>query len=268
MEAIYDRKKLNKMFNSIELSRLYKGGELNRFFSKFGNIFNPDTLIASGGDTTVFRYEQNGTKLVAKIVPKNIRFFKHFGKNNSAKDFKKYINRLEPYFLPVEEILYEDENVFVYTQQKCSLIESDKINKKVVIDVFRLIQFMLINDILLTDLAPHNLGIIHKHVVVFDYHGLHRLTRDGAIKREDWWRRLVRNLTRFTCGLYNPKKRPEYSALMQNCDQNVVKKMESDPDIPPVFTTLVKYLMEERNNGSLEKICELIENCIRFIKAH
>lgn len=258
-------KSMSNMFTSIELSKLYKEGALDNLFKKCGHLMNPSTLYASGGDTTVFRYVHDGRKSVIKIAPKNIRFFKHFGKTRSAKEFKKYINRLDPFFLPVEDIIYEDENVFVYTQKKCRLIKSNRINKKVVADVFRLVQFMLVNNILLTDLAPHNLAILHRQVVVFDYHGLHRLTKDGVIKREDWWRRLARNLTRFICGLYNPKKRSEYSTAMQNCDRNVIKKMEEDPGIPEVFTTMIKYLLKEQNNVSINKLCTFLEKCITCI---
>jgi hypothetical protein len=261
----HSNSKMAKMFTSVELSRLFSQGQLNNLFKKHGDIINPSNLLASAGDASVFNYEKNGIKYVAKIAPKNIRFFKHFGKGYKAADFKKYINRLTPYFLPVEEILYEDENIFVYTQKKCKIITSDKINKKVVLDVFRLVQFMLINNVLLTDLAPHNLGIIDKKVVIFDYHGLHRFTKDGEIKRVDWWRRLVRNLTRFVSAMSSAHKRAEYSLLMQDCNKKVIAKMELDPEIPKSFTTMVKYLSTAQNNTTIETVCTYLENCIKDI---
>jgi hypothetical protein len=264
----FNRKQLAKMFTAVELSRLFKAGQMDELFRKCGHVINPSNLLACAGDTSVFGFDVNGKKYVAKVVPKNIRFFKHFGHGHDAKDFKKYINRLDPYFLPVEEILYEDDNLFVYSQRKCKIIESKRINKKIVIDVLRLVQFMLINDILLTDLAPHNLGVDGNRVVVFDYHGLHRLKKNGVIKREDWWRRLVRNLARFIIGLASQHKRAEYSAMMQNCTEGVVKKMETDPEVPAVFTTLVKYLMKEQSHASIETTCAHLEACINQIKLH
>ena len=263
----FKRKQFAKMFVSVELSRLFKAGQMDDLFRKYGAIINPDNLVAGGGDTSVFKYEVAGKDYVVKVVPKNIRFFKHFGHGHGhdAKDFKKYINRLDPYFLPVEDILYEDDNLFAYTQRKCKIIESKRIDKKVVVDIFRLVQFMLINDILLTDLAPHNLGVDGKHVVVFDYHGLHRLKKDGVIKRADWWRRLARNLTRFVCGLTSQHKRAEYSLLMQDCNENVLKKMDADADIPKVFTSLIRYLMKEQGNATIENVCTYIEECIKHL---
>lgn len=263
----FKRKQMDKMFSSIELKKMYKEGQMDHVLRSLGSIINPNNLVASAGDSSVFHYQKNNQKYVVKIVPKNIRFFKHFGKKNSAKDFKKYINRLSPYFLPVEDLLYEDKNLFVYSQKECKVIESKKINKKVVIEVLRLIQFMLVNDILLTDLAPHNIGLLNNHVVVFDYHGLHRLTKNGVIKREDWWRRLVRNITRYITGLISAHKRAEYSLLMQNCNESVVKKLESDDDIPKVFSVMVKYLMTEQNNTKIDKLCSYLEDCINQIKS-
>lgn len=258
-----------KMFSSLELLRLYEYGQMNKMFEKLGSLVNLKTLLTTGGDVSVFNYEKEGQKYVIKLAPKNLRFFRHFGRGDHlATDFQKYINRLEPFFVPVEEIMYEDENFFVYTQKKCKVIESSKINKKVAIDVFRLVQFMLINDILLTDLAPHNLGLLNGHVCVFDYHGLHRMTENGVIKEANWWQRLVRNLTRFMCGVYNPRKRPLYSDLMQNCDSRVVTKMESESFFPQDFINFVKYVMIEGRNAKTVTMCEYLQGCIDYITKH
>jgi len=262
------KRQLGKLFKSDELMKLYQVGQMDTLFQKLGHIINPTNLIATANDTSVFRYDKDGKKYVVKVTPKNLRFFKHFGHDHSAKDFKKYINRLDPYFLPVDEILYEDENIFVYSQEKCTVIKTDKINRKVVAEVLRLVQFMLVNDILLTDLAPHNLGLIHHHVVVFDYHGLHRLTQDGSIKRVNWWRRLLRNLTRFISALHGAHKRAEYSALMQNCTDSVVKQIEEDQAIPKPYSQLVRYLFTEQNRASIPQICEYLENTINEILLH
>jgi hypothetical protein len=261
-----DHKGLAKMFTAVELSRLYKHGQLDKMLQQLNGIINPHNLIATATETSVFNYTKNGEKYVAKVVPRNIRFFKHFGKHHSAEEFKKYINRLDPYFLPVKEILYEDKNIFVYSQEKCDIVESKRISKTVVIEVFHLIQFMLVNRIMLTDLAPHNLGIVRHHVVVFDYHGLHRLMKDGEIYRDDWWRRLARNLTRFMTALIGAHKRAEYSALMQNCDDKVIKKMENDPEIPKIFSTMIRYMATEQGGVVVEKLIEYLEKCINELK--
>lgn len=179
----------------------------------------------------------------------------------------KCINELSPFFLPVEEILYDDNNFFVYRQKKCQMIASKKIDATIVIDVFKLIQFMLINKILLTDLAPHNLGIIKGHAVVFDYHGLHRFAVDGRIKRPFWWRRLSRNLTRFICGLYCPKKRSIYSELMQDCNANAIKQMSADRDLPKCFVTLIDYLMKNNERAKIPEVCQHLENVIKHIQS-
>ena len=252
----------SRWFKCPELSSLYQHGQMDTFLEKYRTLINSKTFLVSGGDVSVFKYQKDH---VLKVAPKTLRFFKHFGKHRSGKDFKKYINRLSPYFIPVEEILYENEYFFVYQQQKCHLIESNRIDAKVVIDVFRLIQFMLVNDILLTDLAPHNMGLMKGHVVVFDYHGLHRLTEDGKIKRPDWWRRLARNLTRFICGFYCPKKRAIYSQLMQDCDEKVIQKLSNEPEIPKCFVQLVEYMKTHQDQSKVEEVCEHLEKVIKYL---
>jgi len=254
-----------KLFNSPELARLYKKGELDKVLNIYKHRINKKTLVGSGGDASVFRCDDD--QCVLKLCTKQIRYFKHFSKRGRASKFMVHINRLDPFFVPVEEILYEDKNVFIYKQKRCTIITSKDIDKQVVIDVFRLVQFMLNNNILLTDLAPHNLGLVNGQVKVFDYHGLHRLKKKGVIKRTYWWKRIVRNLTRFVCGFYIPHKRTEYAGLMQNCNRSTIKKMGRDPSIPYSFIELIKYLESRRDKVSLDKTVDLLEACISQIKA-
>jgi hypothetical protein len=119
---------------------------------------------------------------------------------------------------------------------------------------------------ILTDLAPHNLGIINNQVIVFDYHGLHKLRKDGKIKRQNWWRRIARNLVRFICAIYCPQKRKEFVTAMQNCDSSAIYKLEQDNDLPSVFVELIKYMYHNENKASVTIICEYLESCIELIK--
>jgi hypothetical protein len=255
----------SKMFNCSELNSFYRKGRLDVVLRKFRHELNPKTFIGSGGDTCVFSYDDG--KSVLKLCTKGIRYFKHFGKRGDAKGFQKHINSLYSFFVPVDEIWYEDDDIFIYKQQRCDIITSKDINKQIVIDVFRLIQFMLINDILLTDLAPHNLGLMNGHVVIFDYHGLHRLKKKGQINRENWWKRIARNLTRFISALYVPNKRQEYANLMQNCNSKVIKKLEHQGDLPSSFISLIKYLNKHNEKASIDQVVDLIDDCIYNIKS-
>lgn len=49
---------------------------MDAFFDKNKNLVNSETFLAAGGDATVFHYKND---CVLKIVPKTLRFFKHFG---------------------------------------------------------------------------------------------------------------------------------------------------------------------------------------------
>jgi hypothetical protein len=255
------------MFKSVELAHLEETGQLRVLMSKFRG-FTSGKLIASGGDATVFDYDGG---CVAKICSKKIRYFKHFGSNNSAESFKRHINELYPFFLPVVDILYEDLNVFVYTQKKCQMLNTKSIDNSIVIDILRLIQFMIINNVILTDLAPHNLGLININgqlqTIIFDYHGLHPLSDEsGDIKRAGWWRRLARNMTRFVSALYVPEKRKHYGALMQNCDSIVLLELQNEKSIPVSFTNLLTYLSTYQNKAEIDQICLHIDLCVEDLK--
>jgi len=255
-----------KLFNSPELASFYRKEALDEVLHQLRKEINTKTLIGSGGDASVFGSADG--RYVIKLCTKKIRYFKHFGKRGQATEFQKHINGLDPFFVPVEEIMYEDRNIFVYKQKRCDIITSQDIDLQVVVDVFRLVQFMLINDILLTDLAPHNLGLLDGHIVAFDYHGLHRLKKKGQIKRANWWKRVARNLTRFICAYCVPDKRKDYAKLMQNCNSSAVKKLENEKDLPRSFGRLIRYLLEHKNKASIDRIVDLLEQCISDLKGN
>jgi hypothetical protein len=255
---------MSELFHSADLIALYKKGDLDHVLRKFKKEIHKDNLIGGGGDASVFSY--NGGKQVLKICRKNIRYFKKC-EDKKAKYFKDHINTLTPYFLSVDDILYEDNNVFVYTQPKCKLMKTKDINHNMVIDIFELVKFMLERNIIMTDLAPHNMGIHNGHVVTFDYHGLHPLKKDGyKIKRKNWWRRVARNLTRFMCYIYASGKRRFYANMMQDCNDKVIGKFRESNSLPACFADLLEYFNTKHNEASTDHVCELLQKCITQIE--
>ena len=168
------------------------------------------------------------------------------GNPTQAQQFKEHINSyssIRGFLVPIEEILYEDENVFIYTQKRCQLLKKDSISPRIVIGVIQMIQFMLRKNILVTDISPHNLGLLKGQVVLFDYHGLHPFQRrDGTIKRRKWCGRILRNLARYLSYIYAPEKIAEYTQLMQSVDHQTIKKLKSDGLLPSSFIRLAIYV--------------------------
>ena len=247
-----------KLFNSNELIRLYKQGLLKPVMNQFKDVMNTKNLAGAGTDATVFFYSEKTQ--VLKLCPKNINYFAQFG-CSQAEQFRKHINMLAPIFLPVDDILYEDDNVFVYTQKACKILSRKSITEEIVFEIFKMVQFMIINNIILTDLAPHNIGIYDQQVVFFDYHGLCPLKlSNGQIKHKKWWVRLFRNLTSYLCSIYSPSKDSEYSRLIDNVDLIVIEKMKKHGRLPPIYIELLNYVMNYQNEVSLETIALLLQN--------
>lgn len=247
-----------KLFKSGDLGHLYKSGALKEVMSKFKDIMTSKNLAGSGTDAVAFYY--NGGTEVFKLCNKKINYFIQFSQNQ-ASQFQQQINSLTPIFLPVEEILYEDDNIFVYTQKVCKILNKDLITPEIVVEIFKMVQFMIINNVILTDLAPHNIGIYDNQVVFFDYHGLRPLKLgSGKIKHKKWWKRLFRNLTSYLCYIYSPNQREEYEKLIENLDLSVIKRMKKHNRLPAVFIELLDYVMNYQNEASLEKVALLLQN--------
>src|SRR5438045_689281 len=71
--------------------------------------------IVTGSTCIVFNYNENS---VVKVCTKNIDYFK-YNKNKTINDFRYLVNsQFSGYFLPILEILHNDDNYFVYTQEK------------------------------------------------------------------------------------------------------------------------------------------------------
>lgn len=253
-----------KFFASDRLILLYKSGKLQPVLHQFKKDINEKTFIGAGVNCSVFSYRRD--RQVIKLCPIDIPYFKRYGQVGvhmgltPAQQFKEHINSLGTFFLPIKEILHEDENVFIYTQDRCDRLKKN-ITPNVVVEFFQVVQFMLKRNILLTDLAPNNIGLLNGHILLFDYHGLHPLKREGRIHRAKWWGRLFRNLVRFITTIYAPDKVTEYAEHLQVYDTSVVDKLADDGLLPSTFIGLLRYVSENENDVSLDKLYQLLQQC-------
>src|SRR5436309_2869237 len=102
---------LRVILRKIKLSKLKKTKQLIKTLESL-DITEKD-FLDSGCTATVFI--KNGQAV--KVCGKTIRYFSSYDGN--AQSFKKHINSLSHIFLPVKNILYEDSNCFIYTQDLC-----------------------------------------------------------------------------------------------------------------------------------------------------
>jgi hypothetical protein len=196
---------MKKLFNSKRLERLYEKGKLNDVFKHFPDQINLQTWIGSGSEAAAFYYNHQ----VIKVCSKKIRFFEE-AEHSSAQLFQDQVNQLKPFLVPINEILYENRHIVIYTQDRCQLLTSIFSYKKSISDgdqslitpyislsFLQLIIFMFENNQLVSDIGAHNLGLLNGQLVVFDYHGLHPIVKNGSICHQKWWKRPITNLSYF-----------------------------------------------------------------------
>ena len=161
-----------KILHSPELINLYQQGRLLKILSKFDDHINQEKYLGAGTHAASFSYKKG--REVLKICTKKISYFQHFpitehSRDTPAEQFQKQINKCYPYLLPVRNILYEDNYVFIYTQKLCHRLSILKITREMVAKIFKMVIFLTERNLMLTDLAPNNFGLKgkKKHRMIF-----------------------------------------------------------------------------------------------------
>lgn len=253
-----------RLLHSKKLILLYKEGKLDKILKRFKSEISEKNFMGAGTHASSYRYK--GGKQVFKLCPKDIPYFHQFplvSPNRShAKQFKQHIGTLAPFLSEVKEILYEDEYIFIYTQDVCRRFDMNKITVEMVVNIFRTVRFLIQNNLLLGDIAPNNFGFQGKQLVLFDYHDLQPISRDGRQLKTGWWRGIMKNLTRYLAALYAPQKLQKYERLMDNLDEMVLEKLHKDGLLPSDFIRLLQYILIDRDDVSEAEVCQFLTDCI------
>lgn len=250
-------------FHCKKLDRLHKEGQLDAMFDLLSKKINRKTWLGSGSEAAAFFYQDQ----VIKVCPKSIRYFKEAG-HLSAETFQNQVNQLQPFLVPINKVLYEDDQVMVYTQDKCQLIKDyDYKSPYIVISFLQLIIFMFENNELISDIGPHNLGVLDGHLVVFDYHGLHPIIRNNKVRKRKWWKRPITNLTNFINYLnYKDEEFPQLYAhflnmlnycktpkdlgkcikILHKCLQILLNLTNLRPELKHLIMSRQKYLLADK----------------------
>jgi hypothetical protein len=254
--------KLEDLFKSEPLLKRIKKGKLDEVFERFGEFIKVRRFLGRGKDATVFEYKDNQ---VLKICTKEIGFFKHYG--GTAHDFKRRMEELSQYFAPPKEILYEDDHVFIYTQDNCVSLRKAMLSPQIVRDYFGFLKFMIDNNIVVTDIAPHNLGVVNGKFTCFDYHGLGPLSKRNilVIDRMSFWSRLSRNVIRFMFLSQGIKeKAKKYDSILLFYDKtgpDALEKIRKDRALPNNYMELLEYMAKKKEDSAPKMISQLIARC-------
>ena len=134
----------------------------------------------------VATFKSRHEDVVYKLTPMNIGYFKNnsFSPNDLLIDSEK----MKYFYLPVKKIIYQDKNVFLYTQ--------DYIKKLKILDPYIILSIMLIihkmiqKDLVCTDIGIHNLGYDGENILLFDLQGLRNFSACNI-------QRLILNINRY-----------------------------------------------------------------------
>ena len=201
-------------------------------------------FLASGCTATVFI--KNGEAV--KVCRKTIRYFSSY--DGDAQSFKKHINSLSHIFLPVKDILYEDSNCFIYTQDICQPLNKNLINKKIAVEFLELFKSMIEENCMVSGLSPGNLCIYRKKLLIYDYHGLHELTTFLAS-------RVARNLTKYMTLAFCPKKYKDHKVIMVEFNKKTVGKLSG---LPSTFIDLLTVMLNKKHCPDKVVLC--VAKCI------
>jgi hypothetical protein len=258
---------LNSLFG-IRLKELHKKGKLKSMLSasfKYSNIINEDTFLGSGDDATAFMCPNK--KNVLKICCKTIGFFSYFPKAN-GKDFAKLSQKLNPYLLPVLDVLYEDDYVMVYTQPVCQKFDKSLLTRTMVIDILNIeIGFLKLN--VWTSASRHNLGVYDGRAVVFDYHDLRPLeVNKKSLEKSAWWSRSFRHLIKFVAFYKDKDQAHRYVDAWDASNVKGVLELDKKLKILPLcfVNTLIEIDTERQKGIKLETLVKLLTDCRRRLQ--
>jgi hypothetical protein len=188
MKAIIDGNK-NNLQEKMQGSNKFEFKEVCEKLEAEYEI-RPKDLLGLGTSCIVYKY---GRHSVIKVCAKKIKFF-HNRKNKTAKEFKKVVDPLAPYLLPVEKIIYDGDIFFAYVQARCKpLPKKEPISPKNLADILHIIHVMFSNGILVGQMKPKNVGFHNNHLVLFDFHSLHPLY-ERIKSKSDWYKSLSESL--------------------------------------------------------------------------
>lgn len=200
------------VFRCPQLIQLHKQGLMNHLLKKIPYLFTPNNWFSAGSEADVFVFHNQ----LLKVCSAKIRYFKEFPRATAYR-FQKQVNRLAPFFLPVNAIFYEDEHVMAYTQNRCQPLNTKHGVPFIAISFVQLLLFMLERNRLVSDLGAQNLGWYGDHLVVFDYHGLHPVIRKGHFCHTKWWKRPMGHLLSWLKQIATHQLIALYAELVEQC---------------------------------------------------
>ena len=140
----------------------------------------PTDFMKVGTTCLVFNYDQTR---VIKLCTKDISGLVAF--NQSPQSFRTIVNeKFNKYFLPINEVLYEDADAFIYTQDKVRILDLLEIDRCIYSKILDVIKKMYKDKIITHDIISSNFGFTDSgEFLMLDSHDLDTLDSYSAQSR-------------------------------------------------------------------------------------
>jgi hypothetical protein len=211
-------------------------------------------FLKSGTTCMVFNYLETQ---VLKVCSKAIAYFQYFKTKSKVSDFQDVVcHQFEGYFLPINEIIYEDSIYFIYLQDKVRILDLNEIDGPIYIKILNLVKKMLTEKIVTPDLISCNLGFLangdQSDPLLLDYHDLTPL---NIYDRKKKWIKIIRCLINFSSYLFYNKGFEEQfgQSLSLWKDETYIKQNQFANRYLPT-NSLRKINQAERKNNQQQEL--------------
>lgn len=242
-----------------KLNKLNKKGKLTEVIKKFENYINESKFLGFGNDATAFKYENNS---IIKLCTKDIGYFRKYPKA-TTNDFFKLANSLHGYLLPIEEILYEDDYIFVYVQPFCQILDKLKITHKIFKRILAIEYILLLNNVA-TSTTTHNLAIYNDNIIIFDYHDIWHIDsqKKEKITKNLWWNKFIKHFIGHASLIYAPMHYLKYTNMTKKLGIYVIEELKNDIKLSPFILELLEYIYTNRYCISKSTLLPYLDRCI------
>ena len=253
----------------------YMNGCMNKviaFLEKYQ--LKKDIFLKSGSTCVVWNYIDPKPiegptgpiiQMVIKLCTKRIKYFKSFP-NVTVNEFKKLIGKqFHQMLLPINDVLYEDSNYFVYTQEKVRILNLPDVDVTVFNKILMVVKTMFNKNVLTCDLISSNFGWNHnQQLYLLDYHDMKPVT---DFFRKDKWSKIVRCLLEYASYFLYKKGFEEYSGesfVQWKSEMTIVKKEFGVNYFPNYLVNLFRSF----SSNHVSIIVDSINECQTTLRNH
>jgi hypothetical protein len=197
-------------YKSKYLQYLHESHKIRKVESKFEQYINKHNYLGHGTQVYCYQYDSN---LVIKLAPKNIKFFLYY------KNPKTTINKLKTFILRIDDIIYNDKYVILYTQPKCTKVEHA--DAYFILNLILTLCCMINAQAVITDIGIHNWGYYKNDIYLYDWHGMMSTEKKG------WEHRVKVNMVKYLQSYTNVINTSNiYNYVDELFEDNPVKKLQ------------------------------------------